>query len=169
MAQTVINVKCIDQTLILMEAPTIAAGGVDEDKIIFSFCPLWESFVKTAVFWQDKGSPYEAIVDDNDSCIIPSEVLEKHGNLFFGVYGINPDGIKRTSEVVKYKIVKGAITGAAHVDPTPDVYEQLLEKIAEVVGDVLPSVTTEDNGKILQVVEGSWAATEIPIAEEVSV
>ena len=33
----------------------------------------------------------------------------------------------------------------------------------------LPSVSKDDDGKLLQVVDGSWAAVEVPFAEEVSV
>ena len=132
MAHTIIEIKCVDQALIPMVTPIVAAGGVKEDKIIFSFCPLWDGFVKTAVFWLDKGEPYEAVVDAENGCVIPSEALIKNGNLFFGVYGVNADGIKRTSEIIKYKIEKGAIEGIEHADPTPDVYEQLLERIAKI-------------------------------------
>ena len=132
MAHTIIEIKCVDQALIPMVTPIVAAGGVKEDKIIFSFCPLWDGFAKTAVFWLDKGEPYEAVVDAENGCIIPSEALIKNGNLFFGVYGVNADGVKRTSEVIKYKIEKGAIEGIEHADPTPDIYEQLLEMIAQI-------------------------------------
>ena len=113
-------------------APTIAAGGVLEDKVVFDFCSKWNGFVKTAVFWLDKGEPYEVVLDKDDSCVIPFEVLTNAGNLFFGVYGVNADGVKRTSEVIKYKIEKGAGEGIEHADPTPDMYEQLLERIAEI-------------------------------------
>lgn len=32
----------------------------------------------------------------------------------------------------------------------------------------IPSVTTEDNGKFLRVVDGTWAAVFVPSAEEVT-
>lgn len=132
MEYTIIKVRCIDQALIPTVAPTIAAGGVLEDKVIFDFCPLWDGFIKTAVFWLDKGEPYEAALDAENSCVIPFEALTNAGHMFFGVYGINADGVKRTSEVIKYKIVQGAIEGVEHGEPTPDLYEQLLERLAQI-------------------------------------
>ena len=132
MEYTIIKVRCIDQALIPTVAPTIAAGGVLEDKVIFEFCPLWDGFIKTAVFWLDKGEPYEAALDAENSCVIPFEALTNAGHMFFGVYGINADGVKRTSEVIKYKIVQGAIEGVEHGEPTPDIYEQLLERLAQI-------------------------------------
>ena len=35
-------------------------------------------------------------------------------------------------------------------------------------GNSLPDVTTADNGKFLRVVEGQWAASTVPNAEEAS-
>lgn len=35
-------------------------------------------------------------------------------------------------------------------------------------GSSLPEVTTADNGKFLRVVEGQWAASTVPNAEEAS-
>lgn len=35
-------------------------------------------------------------------------------------------------------------------------------------GNSLPEVTTADNGKFLRVVEGQWAASTVPNAEEAS-
>ena len=54
MAQTVIRISCIDQTLKIVEAPIIASGGVKDSKIIFEFCHLWDGFTKTAVFLKSK-------------------------------------------------------------------------------------------------------------------
>lgn len=36
----------------------------------------------------------------------------------------------------------------------------------EFVNTIIPTVTTSDNGKFLRVVDGAWAASYIPSAEE---
>lgn len=43
--------------------------------------------------------------------------------------------------------------------------EALLKKIAEKACECLPAVDTEDNGKVLQVVEGAWTKNELPTPE----
>ena len=51
---TLINVKCIDQKLYLANMPIVASGGIDETKIKFDFCPLWDDFGKVAIFYSNE-------------------------------------------------------------------------------------------------------------------
>jgi len=124
---SIIKASCVDQTLRLTNTPVIASGGVNEDFVEFSFCPLWDGYVKTAVFYNNRGVFY-AHLDRDDTCVVPCQALELPGNLFIAVFGYK-DGVTRTSEVLQYQIVEGAITAVE--DPDPDVYEQILEEIAE--------------------------------------
>lgn len=132
---SIIKVSCIDQVLTMTNTPVIASGGVQEDQVTFSFCPLWEGYYKTAVFWRNEAEAYHVVLDDTYTCTVPREVLVADGPMFFGVFGVNDAGVQRTSEVLRYNIVKGAITeGTKPSDPTPDIYTQLLSKIA-AMGD----------------------------------
>lgn len=124
---SIIKASCVDQTLRLTNTPVIASGGVNEDFVEFTFCPLWDGYVKTAVFYNNRGVFY-AHLDRDDTCVVPCQALENPGNLFIAVFGYR-DGVTRTSEVLQYQIVEGAITAVP--DPDPDVYEQIAEEIAE--------------------------------------
>ncbi len=129
---TVIKVKCIDQTLTLINSPVIASGGLNENKLECDFCEKWDGFSKTAVFYQDKKNVYYSVLDENDTCIIPKEATANKGTMFFGIFG-SKDGVTRTSEIIRYKIDEGAITeDLKPSDPTPDIYEQLLAKLQEI-------------------------------------
>lgn len=131
MGKTLIHVDCVDQRLFVSSAPIIASGGRNEDEIEFNFCPLWDGFEKTAVFYRDKSAVYHAIVSEN-RCIIPHEVLADEGWIYFGVFGVKDD-ITRTSEIMKYHIIKGAITtGTNPSDPTPDIYSQYIKRINDL-------------------------------------
>lgn len=121
-----IHVSCNDQVLKITSAPTIASGGVNETKVVFSFCEKWDGFVKTAVFYVDEDNPYSAILDENDTCILPWEVYSDSGTFYITVFG-DKDGTRRTASVVKYKARKGVIPGGTTPsDPTPDVYSQII-------------------------------------------
>ena len=126
LGKTIIRVTCIDQRLVISSGPVIASGGLNEDKIVFDFCPLWNDFVKTAIFYRDKGEVYHSVLVD-DTCLIPWEVTASEGEMYFGVFGVKGDAT-RTSEILRYKVVAGAITeGAEPSDPTPEIYAQLLD------------------------------------------
>jgi len=44
--------------------------------------------------------------------------------------------------------------------------DDLYDRLNQVMGSILPSVTIADNGKFLRVVDGIWAAALVPYAED---
>ena len=130
---SIINVTCIDQTLTIVNSPTIASGGVEENYIEFTFDSVWSGFAKTAVFFMDEKKPYYSVIDANNRCVIPWETTQKDGKLWFGVVGVSGD-IRLTTELKKYNIVKGGyIEEAAPSAPTEDVWAQCLEQIEKAI------------------------------------
>ena len=142
---TVIKVKCIDQTLIITNSPVIASGGLNENKLECSFCEKWDGFAKTAIFYQDKNNVYYSLLDEDDTCTIPKEATINKGTMFFGIFGTKGD-VTRTSEVLRYKIVDGAITeDIKPSDPTPDIYEQIVSRINKIENETIPSSIATHN------------------------
>ena len=136
MGKSVIRVSCADQVLKITEAPVVAAGGLNEVSVEFSFCQKWDGFVKTATFYRDEEEVYYAILDENDTCIVPWEVCFEAGTFYFGVFG-EKDTIRRTSNVVRYKVKKGAITSdMMPSDPTPGLYDKIAEEVAKMKEEV---------------------------------
>lgn len=129
---TVIEVKCTDQEMTVMDVPVISSGDVQTDKVHFEFCPKWDGMLKTAVFYRDGIDPINVFVNSDNEAIIPQEVLKDSGVLYFGVFGVK-DNCTKTSEILKYKIKKGVLTTGTEIpEPTPDIYSQILTKIEEV-------------------------------------
>lgn len=82
-------------------------------------------FAKVAVFYRKEDKVYNVVVDENNECVVPNEVLTNEGVLCFGVFAVNEKGTRRTSDILTYKIVKGAfIEGQEPIEPTPDIYDQ---------------------------------------------
>lgn len=124
MGKTLIKVVCTDQRLALTMAPRVASGGQNEDLIEFEFCPLWNGFAKTAIFYRKLPEVYNVEVVE-DKCVIPHEVLETEGLMYFGVFGTKGDAT-RTSEIISYRVVRGALTsGVPSGGPTPNIFEQI--------------------------------------------
>lgn len=145
---TLIQVDCKDQDLTLLDAPLITSGDVQSDEVHFTFCPKWDGMIKTAVFYRNEGETYSVLVDEDNNCIIPQEVLKEEGTFYFGVFGIKDNSVK-TSEILRYKVKKGAITEGTKIpDPTPDIYSQILAKIDEA-GILFTRATEEEIASIL--------------------
>lgn len=149
MGQTTIHVACIDQRLTAISSPRIASGGKNENVIEFEFCPLWDGFSKTAIFYRDMDTVFHVALADN-CCHIPSEVLADKGAVYFGVFGVKDD-ITRTSEVLRYQVVQGALTeGTEPADPTPELYEQILGQLS-ALNERLTHSPFEVTGGVVQV------------------
>lgn len=131
---TEIRLSASDQKLTVAVGPKVASGDKKSVSIRLIFSGHWNGFVKSAVFFTswDK-TVYEVLLEDN-GCEVPWEVLKISGDLFIGVRGVNPDtNAVKTSTLVKYKVEKGAPVGdATSVGPTPDVYQQILAKLAKI-------------------------------------
>ena len=154
-----IEVKCIDQTLTVMNAPLIASGDIQTDYVHFEFCDKWTDFAKFGVFYRDKDHVYRVLIDEfTKLCIIPKEVLQDEGIVYFGVFGIKTDEEtgelleRKTSEILKYRIKQGILTeGDTPNIPTPDIYEQILTNYAELIAQahVFTPFTDEEMEAIL--------------------
>lgn len=117
-----------EQNLHITDAPKIAAQGVNENYIIFTFDVSWSGFAKVALFYreEDEATVYESMIDQEGKALVPHEVTDEDGKICFGIAGLKDDVIY-TSEILKYKIVKGKYTAGQETEPpTPGIYEQML-------------------------------------------
>lgn len=132
MSKTVITAHIVDQTVQLSNLPLLASGSVDAVQIQCDFCPLWDGYGKTAVFYKEKSQVYHILLVD-DLVTIPHEMLAEEGSFFFGVLGVAED--TRTTEVLRLKVVQGAITvpSAETEEPTPDIFKQIMARIDQLV------------------------------------
>lgn len=163
-AKTIIRASCTDQVLKLTDSPFLAAGGQNEAAVAFSFCEKWDGFAKTATFYRDEEAVYYAVLDENDTCIVPWEVYFEACTFYFGVFG-EKDGVRRTSNVVRYRRVrKGAVTSDMMPSvPSPGVYEQILAQLGEAnaLAQELRDEVEEANNIARAATETANAATEV--------
>lgn len=133
---SVIQVKCTDQVLKITSAPVLASGGVNEVKVEFDFCEKWDGYLKTALFYRDDGDIYYALLDSNDTCVVPWEVCYSDGTFYFSVFGEKGD-VRRTSTTLRYRVKKGVITDILMPSaPSTEVYDQIIS----MVNDYKPSI-----------------------------
>lgn len=126
---TTIELVANDQLLQVTVNPTISSGEQNTVEVHVDFSDDWDGFSKSAVFFTslNKNAIYEIVMTDG-KCIVPAEVMEKLCTLFIGIRGVNSNNNEvKTTSLVKYKISEGTPSGTGiPVEPTPDVYQQLL-------------------------------------------
>lgn len=157
-----IYVSCKDQLLKITKAPVVASGGLNEVSVVFDFCEKWDGFVKTALFYRDAENVYYAVLDDNDTCVVPWEVCYEDGYFFFSVFGEKGD-TRRTSTKTRYRVVEGAITeGAMPSEPTPEAYDQIVAMFAEAkeLYKSLPEAADKANAAAANAESAKTAANE---------
>lgn len=149
---TTISLVANDQLLSVALNPKLASGDVNSVILHVDFSTEWDGYARSAVFFTSNNeTPYEKVMT-NGECTIQAEVLAESGILFIGVRGVNSDNASvKTSSLVKYKISDGAPAGkGTEVEPTADVYQQLLTaygktdaRITQEVTDRKAAVATE--------------------------
>lgn len=149
---SVIKVRCEDQRLLVTQSPVIASGDVNTDRVYFDFSEEWNNFTKIAVFFRDKGvTYYHDLLDENVEAVIPKEVLQDEGYFYFGVTGVNKDDDTQllTSQIIKYRVVKGAVTDAVKPpEITPTDYEQLVAQMTKL-GQIFNYATEDDINNLI--------------------
>ena len=116
--------------------PKGVTGNVNTYKCIFDIECTIEGLTWFCVFKQS-GKIYNKLIEDN-MCVIPYEVLTVTEPLYIGCYGTNADDdIKRVStNFVYFDVKQGAYSEAnAPETPTPDVWEDLINKTIPYIGE----------------------------------
>lgn len=156
---TTIGLLANGQSLTVELNPSVTSGGCNTVDVNVDFSDDWDGFSKSAVFFTslNKNAIYEIVMTDG-KCIVPAEVMEKECMLFIGVRGVNSNNNEvKTTSLVKYKISEGTPSGTGiPVEPTPDVYQQLLtaygktyNSINKEITDRKSAITAEENARKL--------------------
>lgn len=158
---SVIKIKCINQALYFENTPVIASGDKGVDFVEFSFCSKWDGYSRVAVFWRNEDEPYAVHLNEDNTCEIPKEVMTQEGVIYMGAFGVNDQGLRRTTQVLTYRIEKGAwAAGTVSPDPSPDVYDQLLALYTEM--EEKYTEVTEAMPYKADLVDGKVPASQLP-------
>ena len=123
-----IEVSIYDQTAVFTATPDIFSGDVDVDKVKFTFDSSWNVYnTKTAIFYNDPKKSYPVFLDNTNTAVIPSEVIDRRTKLYFGVIGTNSTNNVKTSSLLSYRIERGAISADVEIPPSSaEIWLQIL-------------------------------------------
>lgn len=119
------------QNIETLEHEIIAADQIAFVKIHFAFDNNWKPLHKVVQFTQDEITYNRVLGTENTSCFLPDELTA--GTVKMSLFGYDAEATEtvRATTVVKTLYIRpsGFEGENSNVPPTPDLYQQLLQKI----------------------------------------
>lgn len=146
------KLQVIGQMIAFTERETLVSGTVNKYRAEFVFDDSWDGYTKTAVFRADSFghiTSREVLLAD-DACQVPHECLIAGALLRVGVYGISGDITTPTIYTQEpIGIARGAEPAESTQDPTPGVYQQIINIIeaGAIAGPPGPQGPKGDTGE----------------------
>ena len=121
------------QNIETLEHEIIAADQIAFVKIHFVFDNNWKPLHKVVQFTQDESTYNRVLGTEETSCLLPSELLAGTVKMsLFGYDAASSETVRATTVVKTLYIRPSGFEGEnSNVPPTPDLYQQLLQKIIE--------------------------------------
>ena len=121
------------QNIETLEHEIIAADQIAFVKIHFVFDNNWKPLHKVVQFTQDEITYDRVLGTENTSCFLPAELTA--GTVKMSLFGYDAEAtetVRATTIVKTLHIRPSGFDGEnSNVPPTPDLYQQLLQKISE--------------------------------------
>lgn len=107
----------------------------------------------TAIFKADNNA-YSVLLDENNTCIIPWEVLTSAGTVNVSAFC----GDRHTANIAQFTVVQSGYTeGEMPSEPTPTVYEQILKKFEGKQDKLIAGDGIKINGNVISAVDAKSA------------
>lgn len=121
------------QNIETLEHEVIAADQITFVKIHFVFDKSWKPLHKVVQFTQDESTYNRVLGTEETSCFLPSELLAGTVKMsLFGYDAASSETVRATTVIKTLHIRPSGFEGEnSNVPPTPDLYQQLLQKISE--------------------------------------
>lgn len=125
----------VNKNLINVETvETITSGSSNVYVMQFNFSDEWSVLQRVAVFRKNKEPPVNILLNESNQCMIPWEVMtDPEAVITFGVFGtMDGNVVLPTIWANGGIVVEGVVTGIEPEPPTPDIYQQILARLAYI-------------------------------------
>lgn len=121
------------QNIETLEHEIIAAAQIAFVKVHFAFDNSWKPLHKVVQFTQDENTYNRVLGTVETSCFLPLELLAGTVKMsLFGYDAASSETVRATTVVKTLHIRPSGFEGEnSNVPPTPDLYQQLLQKISD--------------------------------------
>ena len=146
------KLQVVGQMIAFTDRETLVSGTVNKYRAEFAFDDSWDGYTKTAVFRADSFGHITSreVLLAGDACQVPHECLIAGALLRVGVYGISGDITTPTIYTQEpIGIARGAEPAESTQDPTPGVYQQIINIIeaGAITGPAGPQGPKGDTGE----------------------
>ncbi len=126
----------------------LTSGSQNVFECQFAFSPEWDSLEKVAVFKAAQVAK-SVLLDDQNKCFVPHEVLIKYGMpLMAGVYGTRDGQVVMPTVWARVGAIKqGTALSDLSKPPTPELVEQMLAVTAEARSIAMGLQADAESGK----------------------
>lgn len=138
MTYKTINFTANEQDLINTSGELqFASDTVSYIKAVFSLDENWSGFDSVRAVWKSKSHIVAMVLDSNDSCNVPVEVLTEEGRVRVNLVGSTVDDDTVTDRLTTYQVIALNVLQKVNLDGdesqaiTPSQYEQFVEAVAE--------------------------------------
>ena len=131
-----IKIQVLGQKAKITNRHELYSGTVAIEGIQFEFSEEWENMTKTATVYvgtYDRDKAVNILIENNRVAPVqlPSELFEKNCELYVGVFGIDADGRRLTSSIVRQEVKKGVPVQNASDNVSIDVYTRIIQLMTE--------------------------------------
>lgn len=143
-----IKIQVLNQKAKITNRHELYSGTVAIEGIQFEFSEEWENMTKTATVYvesYDRDKAVNILIENNRVAPVqlPSELFEKNCELYVGAFGIDADGRRLTSSIVRQEIKKGVPVQNASDNVSIDVYTRIIQLMIET-----KNIVADSNEKI---------------------
>lgn len=142
-----------NQTLTVNQGPRVVADSQNYLVAGFTFSEDWENTIKLALFYRNTPTQYfyPIMLDENDQCLVPWEILDDEGKFTVTVYGNNVEG--QSNKVITCNPLditvypSGLVEGQLPYAPTIGVEGSTLAMIEATRRDAIRLQTAAENSE----------------------
>ena len=120
----------------VQQTEEMTSGSKNIFVVNFNFSKEWSYLNRTAVF-RANDTTINVLLDDDNRCMIPWEVMiEPNVDVWVGCFGVKDNVVVMPTTWANIgELLVGVTTGLDMGEPTPDIYQQLLNRLSSVTYD----------------------------------
>ena len=131
-----IKIQVLGQKAKITNRHELYSGTVAIEGIQFEFSEEWADMTKTATVYvgaYDRDKAVNILIENDRVAPVqlPPELFEKNCELYVGVFGIDADGCRLTSSIVRQEVKKGVPVQNASDNVSIDVYTRIIQLMTE--------------------------------------